>query len=103
MVGGGIIIHGTHILNTVRPLHPEVNNEDIPLQLSYFLRKGPFEIVLPSKHGKTCIYFGIVMHVRGGEGLARKVSVPITEIFVKHRNEAPLLAVEGATFNIIYS
>ena len=41
---------------------------------------GPFEFVLPSTHGATCVYFGVFMHICGGEGLAHKVRYPIMEI-----------------------
>ena len=46
---------------------------------------------------ETCVYFGDVMHVRGGEGLARKVGNPITEIVVTRRDKASLLAVNGVS------
>ena len=31
LLGGDISIHDTHVVNNVRPLHPEVSNYDIPL------------------------------------------------------------------------
>ena len=48
-------------------------------------------------HGTTCVYFGVITHVWGGESLARKVGKPITELVVTLRCEPPLLAVEGVT------
>ena len=36
-VGGGVIIQNTHVMNTVRPLYPEVSDEETPLQISLFL------------------------------------------------------------------
>ena len=37
MVGGGISIHDTHVVNTVRTLNTEVSDEETPLQFSYVL------------------------------------------------------------------
>ena len=37
MVGGGISIHDTHVMNTVHPLRSEVSDEEIPLQPPIFL------------------------------------------------------------------
>ena len=45
-------------------------------------------------HDATCIDLEVVTYVHGGEGLARKVGVLITEIIVTCRYEASLLAVE---------
>ena len=42
----------------------------------------------------TCVDFGIVMHMRGGEDLVHKVSDPIRGIVVTRCDEAYLLAVE---------
>ena len=33
LVGGGVSIHDTHVVNTLRPLCPEISDEDSPLQL----------------------------------------------------------------------
>ena len=33
LVVGGVSIHGTHAINTVYPLRPEVYDEEIPLQI----------------------------------------------------------------------
>ena len=98
LVGCGAGIHDTHVVNTVCPLHPEVSDEYIPLQLSYILLRGPFEIFLTYIHGETCVDFGVVARLRGVEGLARKVSNPITELVVTLRDEASLLAVKGVTY-----
>ena len=35
------------------------------------------------------------MHVRGGEGLGRKVGDPITELVVKRHDEVTLIVVQG--------
>ena len=49
-------------------------------------------------HGANCLDFGVVIQVRGGEGLTRKVGYPITEIVVTRRDEASLLAVKGVAY-----
>ena len=46
-------------------------------------------------HGATCVYFGVIPHVYGGEGLAIKVGDTITEIVVMRCDEASLIAVKG--------
>ena len=95
MVVGGVSIHDTRVVNTVRPLCTEVSYEEIPLQISFVLLRGPFQLVLPSTHGATCVDFGVFTNLRGGEGLARKVGDPITELVVAFHDEAFLLAVKG--------
>ena len=95
MLGYGISVHDTHVVNTFRPLRPEVSDEEISLRLSYILQRGPFEIVLPSVHGANCVYFVVVTHVHGGEGLDRKVDDPIIQLDMPRRDEAFLLAIEG--------
>ena len=37
MVGVGVSIHDTYVVNTFLPLRPEVYDEDIPLHLSFVL------------------------------------------------------------------
>ena len=37
LVGGGVSIHDTHVVNNIRPLYTEVYDEEIPLNLSYNL------------------------------------------------------------------
>ena len=59
-----------HVVNNSCPLSPEVSDEEIILQLSLVLQRVPFELVLPSTHGATCVDFGVVVHMREGEGLA---------------------------------
>ena len=49
----------------------------------------------PPPHGATYKYIGVVVHVRGGEGLAYKVGEPIAELVVTLCGEAALLAVQG--------
>ena len=54
----------------------------MPLHISYVLLMVPFELVLPSTYGATCVDFGVVTHVRGGEGFSCKAGKPITELVV---------------------
>ena len=43
----------------------------------------------------TCDEFGVILHMRGDEGLTCKVGYPITELVVMLRDEAALFAVQG--------
>ena len=70
-------------------------DEEIPHQLSHVVRRGPFELSLPSTHCATCVYFGVVTHVCMGEGLAYKVGDPITELIVTHHDDPSLILVRG--------
>ena len=67
----------------------------IPPQLSCVHRGLPFGFVLTYMYCTTSVYFGAVMHVCGGEGLACKVGNPTTELVVTCRYEASIFAVEG--------
>ena len=87
-VGEAVHIHDTHFVNTVRTMRTKVPDQEIPLQLLLVFRRGPFEFAPPA----TCVDFGIV-----GEGLALKVSNPITELAVTRRDEASLLVANGVT------
>ena len=49
----------------------------------------------PPLHSAACEYFGVLAHMRGGEGLSCMVRDPITEIVVTRRDKAALLAVKG--------
>ena len=49
----------------------------------------------PLLYDATCVDFGVVTHVCGGEGLSRKVGNPITELVATRRDEASLIAVKG--------
>ena len=93
LIGSGVSIHDTHVLNNVRPLSPEVSDEEIPLQIFFLLfLKVPFELLIHSPHGATCVDFGVVTHMCGGKGLACKFGNPITETIVTCHDEASLLA-----------
>ena len=37
LIGGGISIHNTNVVNTVHPLRPKVSDEEIPLEMSFVL------------------------------------------------------------------
>ena len=96
LIGGGVVIHDMHVVNTVRPVRPEVSNEETPLQTPLVFLRVTFEFLIPSMHGTTCLDFGISMNVCGCEGLAHKVSEPITDFVLMQCDEASLLAVERA-------
>ena len=98
LVGGGISIHDTHVVNTFHPLRTKVSDEYIPLQISFVLWMLSFELVLPSTYSTTFVDFGVVTHIHWGEGLALKVGNPITYLVVTRCDEAPLLAVEGVAY-----
>ena len=36
LVGGGSNIHGTHVINTFRSLHPDISDEEIPFHLQLY-------------------------------------------------------------------
>ena len=98
LVGGGVSIHGTHVVNTVCPLNPEVSDEEITLQLLLVLLREPFEFFLPSTHGTTCLYFGFITNMRGGEVLYCKVGDPITEIVIISHDESALLEISSVGY-----
>ena len=56
-----------------------------------FFRYDPLH---SSTHGTTYVYFGVVMHVCGVEGLACKARDPITELVVTCRDEESILTVK---------
>ena len=85
-------------MNNVRLLRPEGSDEEIPLQLYLFIKRRPFEFVLPSKHCATCENIWVVAHVHGGEELAHKVKYTITELVVTRRDEASLISVKGVAY-----
>ena len=49
------------------------------------------------RHGATLVNEGVVAYVRGGEGPARQIRDPVTEIIMARRDEAAPLAIEGVT------
>ena len=95
LVGGGVSIHETHVVNTVRSLRPEVSDEEILLHTPLIIQRIPIEFVLLYTHVATCVDSRVVTYVRVGEGFACKVREPIMGIVVTRRGEAPLLVVEG--------
>ena len=59
LVGGGVIIHDTHVMNTVSPLGSDVSDENIPLQISLVLQRGPFLIFPPlCERHNLCRFWG---------------------------------------------
>ena len=56
-----------------------------------------FPVELPP-YGETREYFGIVAHVRGGEGISCIFGDPITNIVVTCLDEAALITFEGVAY-----
>ena len=90
-----------NVMNTVRPVSPKIPDKKslllLPLLRQQLLLSFPccFYFGLSHLHRSTCEYFGVVAHVRGGEGLPYKVGDPITDLTVTRRNEAALFSVQG--------
>ena len=96
LVGVGVIIHETYVVNTVRTLRPEVYEKDTPLQISLIFQRGPFlDFPFLNAQRNLCRFWGHHAHVCRGESLARKVGDPITEIILTRHDEASLIEVEG--------
>ena len=51
----------------------------------------PFQLRLWTLHCATCVYEGIVAHMRGCERFPGKVRNPVTELIMMRRDEASLL------------
>ena len=92
LIGHGVSIHDTHVVNNVRPLSPKIPDQQVPfilpllwqwflLALSLFLSIG-----LPPLNGTTCKAYEFVAHMCGGEGLSCKVGNPTMELFVTLRD-----------------
>ena len=58
LVGGGVSIHDTRVVNKFHTLIPEVADEEIPLQISLVIWRETFEFVLTYIHGAKCVCFG---------------------------------------------
>ena len=61
---------------------------------SLSLEGDPLGVSFPPRTANGCI-FGVVVHVRGGEGLSPKVSYPITELVVTRHDKAYIFSVKG--------
>ena len=70
LVGSGISIHDTHVVNTVCDLHPEVSDEDTPSIFLSSFKGYPLSFSLPPCTERPVYIFWVVTHMRGGEGLA---------------------------------
>ena len=105
-IGFCIIVHDSHVVNTVCPVGPEVLD-----QKGYLLFRGLwwrvplFGVVIGSgglgfrpHHGATLVYEGVVVYVIGGECPARQIRDPVTELIVTRRDKAAPLAVEGVAY-----
>ena len=82
-------------MNAVCPMRLDVSDEETPVHIFLVLQRGPFEFLPPSTHGATCLYFGVIMHMCGGECLACKVSDSIKDLVVTRRDEVHLFVFKG--------
>ena len=102
-VGLCISVHDTHVVNTVGPIGPEVPDQKISLLFRILGWGGPQcgtvtesgGLRFRPRHGTTLVNEGVVAYVRGGEGPARQIRDPVTELIMTRRDKATPLAVEG--------
>ena len=100
-----ISVHDTHVVNTVGPVGPKVPDQKVSLLLRVLwwggLRCGAVTgsggLSFRPRHGATLVNEGVVEYVRGGEGPARQIRHPVTELIMRRRDEATPLAVKGVT------
>ena len=102
----GVIVHDTHVVNTVGPVLPEFTDQEVSLLLCGLWRwravqisrtYGPGRLSFWTLHGATCEDEGVIAHVRGGEVFDGQVCDPIPEIVMIRRDESAPLAIEGVT------
>ena len=105
-MGLGVIVHNTHIVNTVGTVLPEVTDQEVSLLFCGLWRRctgpisrtyGPGWLSLSPLHRATYEDEGVVAYVSGGEGFARQVCDPVPELVMTRRNEAVPLAIKGMT------
>ena len=102
-IGLCISVPDTHVVNTVGPIGPEVPDQKVSLLFQVLWWGGPRcsavtgsgGLSFRPRHGATLVNEGVVAYVRGGEGPARQIRDPVTELIVTRRDEATPLAVEG--------
>ena len=76
LVGEGVRVHDTHVVNTIRPSLSEVTGQKISLILQrlvfhrQIVVKLPISMVLYLPHCATWMDEGVVVHVRGGKMFA---------------------------------
>ena len=59
---------------------------------------GAGRLGLWTLHGANLVYEGIVAYVRGGEGLARQIHNPVTELIVTRRDKSTPRAIKGVEY-----
>ena len=101
-MGLGVSVHDTHGMNTVRPIIPEVTDQEVSLIFCGLWRRravpvcqttSPGRLSLWPLHGATCEYEGVIAHVRGGGAFAAQVFNLVSEIIVTRRDVAAPRAV----------
>ena len=105
-IGLCISVHDTHFVNTVCTIGPEVPDQKFFLMfcglwwsVSWFgAVTGSGGLGFWPLHGATLVYKGVVSYVRGGEYPVRQIRNPVTELIVRRRDEATLIAVEGVAY-----
>ena len=99
-MGLGVSDHDTHGMNTVRPIIPEVTDQEVSLMFCGLWRRravpvcrttSPGRLSLLPLHGATCKDEGFIAHVRGGEFFVAQVFDLVSEIIVTRRDRLPLL------------
>ena len=98
-----ISVHDTHVVNTVGPVGPEVPDQKVSLLFRVLWWGGPRcgavtgsgGLSFRPRHGATLVNEGVVAYVRGGEGPARQIRDPVTELIMTRRDKDTPLAVEG--------
>ena len=98
-----ISVYDTHVVNTVCPVGLEVPEQKVSLLFRGLWWRVPLIGVVTglggrgfhTHHGATLVYEEVLAYVRGGEGVARQIRDPVTELIVTRRDNATPLAVDG--------
>ena len=103
-MGLGVSVHDTHGMNTVRPVIPEVTDQEVSLLFCGLWRQravpvcqttSPCRLSLWTLHGAPCEDKGVIAHVRGGGVFAAQVFDLVLKIIVTRHDEAAVLVVQG--------
>ena len=75
LVGDGVSIHNTHVVNAFYTMSPKIPDQQVNFLPSIIRQMWPLSLpccfsIAPPPHGATCKYFGVVVHMSGGEGLS---------------------------------
>ena len=104
-IGLFISVHDTHVVNTVGSVGLEVPDQKVSLIFRVLwwgvprcgAVTGSGGLSFCPRHSATLVNEGVVEYVRGGEGPARQIRDPVTELIMMRRDEATPLSVEGKT------